>query len=88
MWGNPLTNPQANLPGRDILARFPNLTMLDEELVPRIAFPVGVDYPIKAIPASEFQQIKARPFVWPFDVKGNLVETPALETFATTFLAK
>ncbi|KAI5452093.1 nuclear mRNA export, poly(A)+RNA binding protein [Naganishia albida] len=73
---------------RDILARFPNLTMLDEELVPRIAFPVGVDYPIKAIPASEFQQIKARPFVWPFVVKGNLVETPALETFATTFLAK
>jgi hypothetical protein len=62
--------------------------MLDEELVPRINFPVGVDYPIKAIPATEMQEIRSRPFVWPFDVKGNLVETPALETFATTFLAK
>lgn len=78
----------AHHPLREILARFPNLTMLDEELVPRINFPVGVDYPIKAIAASEMQEIRSKPFVWPFDVKGSLVETPVLETFATTFLAK
>ncbi|KAJ9096088.1 hypothetical protein QFC19_007314 [Naganishia cerealis] len=73
---------------RDIMARFPNLTMLDEELVPRITFPVGVDYPIKAIEAREMQEIQEQAFRWPYDVKGNLVETPALEAFATTFLAK
>lgn len=62
--------------------------MLDEELVPRITFPVGVDYPIKAIEAEEMEQIRAKPFCWPYDMKGNLVETPELEAFATTFLAK
>ncbi|KAJ9126983.1 hypothetical protein QFC24_001214 [Naganishia onofrii] len=62
--------------------------MLDEELVPRINFPVGVDYPIKAIEAQEMEQIRAKPFCWPCDVKGNLVETPELNVFATTFLPK
>ncbi|KAJ9098728.1 hypothetical protein QFC21_004376 [Naganishia friedmannii] len=72
----------------DVIARFPNLTMLDEELVPRITFPVGVDYPIKAIEAQEMEQIRAKPFCWPYDVTGNLVETLELDAFATTFLAK
>ena len=71
-----------------MLLRFPNLTMLDGQAVPRIVLPVDTDLPAKPILKAQMEQLKQVPYTWPFDVRGKWADTGAMGEVGSAFLAK
>lgn len=74
--------------GRDMILRFPNLTLLDGQPVPRVLLPVDTDRPAKPIPKAQMEQLTALPYTWPFDVQPKWADNPEMGGLGSAFLAK
>ena len=62
--------------------------MLDGQPVPRLVLPVDTDLPSKPIVKEEMDQLKARPYTWPFDVRDKWADADAMRIVGDRFLAK
>jgi hypothetical protein len=50
--------------------------------------PIDTDLPAKPIAKEEMDQLKARPYTWPFDVKDKWADADAMRLVGDRFLAK
>ncbi|ORY33515.1 hypothetical protein BCR39DRAFT_520580 [Naematelia encephala] len=71
----------------EILKRFPGLLILDQINLNRIVFPIERQAKV-ILTNEERDKLKARPFTFPVDVQGGLMDDDVVKDFSMSFCAK
>lgn len=73
--------------GSDILKRFPSLLILDGVNLNRIVFPITRQPKVRWTDDLR-QELRKKPFSFPFDVKGGFMESEGVSQSIMQFCAK